>query len=76
MSSGELADATIVFDLDGTLVDTAPDIIRALNETMDLEGLPRQRQRLLPHLHLAHVAAHLSIRSGAPHDPLRRSRAP
>jgi phosphoglycolate phosphatase len=41
MSSGELADATIVFDLDGTLVDTAPDLARALNETMDLEGLPR-----------------------------------
>jgi phosphoglycolate phosphatase len=41
MTSGELADATIVFDLDGTLVDTAPDLVRALNETMDLEGLPR-----------------------------------
>lgn len=41
MSSGELADATIVFDLDGTLVDTAPDLARALNQTMDLEGLPR-----------------------------------
>lgn len=43
MTSGELADATIVFDLDGTLVDTAPDLVRALNETMDLEGLPRAR---------------------------------
>lgn len=41
MTIGELADATIVFDLDGTLVDTAPDLVRALNETMDLEGLPR-----------------------------------
>lgn len=40
MTSGELADATIVFDLDGTLVDTAPDLTRALNATMDLEGLP------------------------------------
>lgn len=40
MKSGEFADATIVFDLDGTLVDTAPDIVRALNETLDLEGLP------------------------------------
>jgi phosphoglycolate phosphatase len=43
MSSGELADATIVFDLDGTLIDTAPDLVRALNETMDLEGLPRAK---------------------------------
>ncbi|HRO03898.1 MAG TPA: phosphoglycolate phosphatase [Terricaulis sp.] len=40
MTSGELADATIVFDLDGTLVDTAPDLVRALNATLDLEGLP------------------------------------
>ncbi len=43
MSSGELADATIVFDLDGTLVDTAPDLVRALNQTLDLEGLPRMK---------------------------------
>lgn len=43
MSIGELADATIVFDLDGTLVDTAPDLVRALNETLDLEGLPRMK---------------------------------
>ncbi len=41
MTTGELADTTIVFDLDGTLVDTAPDLVRALNETLDLEGLPR-----------------------------------
>lgn len=32
---------TIIFDLDGTLVDTAPDLLRALNETMALEGLPQ-----------------------------------
>lgn len=43
MTSGELAGATIVFDLDGTLVDTARDLARALNRTMDLEGLPRVR---------------------------------
>ncbi|MGE0741858.1 MAG: phosphoglycolate phosphatase [Hyphomonadaceae bacterium] len=43
MTSGELADATLVFDLDGTLVDSAPDLVRALNQTMDLEGLPRAR---------------------------------
>jgi phosphoglycolate phosphatase len=32
--------ATIVFDLDGTLVDTAPDLIGALNYVLDREGLP------------------------------------
>ncbi len=30
---------TIVFDLDGTLVDTAPDLISALNFVLDREGL-------------------------------------
>jgi phosphoglycolate phosphatase len=32
---------TIAFDLDGTLVDTAPDLISALNHVLDREGLPR-----------------------------------
>jgi len=31
----------VVFDLDGTLVDTAPDLINALNFVLDREGLPR-----------------------------------
>jgi phosphoglycolate phosphatase len=31
---------TIVFDLDGTLVDTAPDLISALNFILNREGLP------------------------------------
>jgi phosphoglycolate phosphatase len=31
---------TIVFDLDGTLVDTAPDLIDALNFVLDREGMP------------------------------------
>jgi phosphoglycolate phosphatase len=30
---------TVVFDLDGTLVDTAPDLISALNVILDREGL-------------------------------------
>ncbi|MEO1204829.1 MAG: phosphoglycolate phosphatase [Pseudomonadota bacterium] len=32
--------ATIVFDLDGTLVDTAPDLIRATNHVLALKGQP------------------------------------
>src|SRR3954451_7135885 len=32
-----------VFDLDGTLADTAPDLIATLNRIMDREGLPRVR---------------------------------
>ena len=35
-----LAGYTIVFDLDGTLVDTAPDLHRALAVVMQAEGLP------------------------------------
>jgi phosphoglycolate phosphatase len=31
---------TIVFDLDGTLIDTAPDLISTLNLTLGREGLP------------------------------------
>jgi len=31
---------TVVFDLDGTLVDTAPDLINALNFVLGREGLP------------------------------------
>ena len=32
-------DATIVFDLDGTLVDTAPDLTNALNHALKIRGL-------------------------------------
>ena len=40
MATGSLSGATIVFDLDGTLVDSAPDLLRALNQVMDLESMP------------------------------------
>jgi phosphoglycolate phosphatase len=35
-----MAGPTIVFDLDGTLVDTAPDLIATLNTILAREGLP------------------------------------
>ncbi|MDB5453620.1 MAG: gph [Caulobacteraceae bacterium] len=34
-----LAGATIAFDLDGTLVDTAPDLVRAINQVLHEQGL-------------------------------------
>lgn len=36
-----LAGATIAFDLDGTLVDTAPDLVGTLNVLLDQEGIAR-----------------------------------
>ena len=33
------AHASITFDLDGTLVDTAPDLVRVLNEVISVDGL-------------------------------------
>jgi len=35
-----ISSRTVVFDLDGTLVDTAPDLINALNFVLGREGLP------------------------------------
>lgn len=31
---------TVIFDLDGTLIDTAPDLLRALNEVTSADGFP------------------------------------
>src|SRR6476660_9188301 len=38
VSRANLRDATIVFDLDGTLVDTAPDLTNALNDALTRRG--------------------------------------
>jgi len=43
----------LVFDLDGTLADTAPDLIGALNRLLDREGL----ERVAPHSARALVGA-------------------
>ena len=40
MAARRLDGATIAFDLDGTLVDTAPDLIGTLNHLLTAEGLP------------------------------------
>ncbi|MBU1376596.1 MAG: phosphoglycolate phosphatase [Alphaproteobacteria bacterium] len=40
MAANALAGAVIAFDLDGTLVDTAPDLIGTLNVLLKEEGLP------------------------------------
>lgn len=40
MTSSQAASPLIVFDLDGTLVDTAPDLVGALNFVLQREGLP------------------------------------
>lgn len=31
---------TVIFDLDGTLIDTAPDLLRALNAVIEADGFP------------------------------------
>ena len=52
---GSLAGATIAFDLDGTLVDTAPDLIGALNVVLGERGLP----------HVPEAAARVLVGKGA-----------
>ncbi len=42
METAHLNGTTLVFDLDGTLVDTAPDLVRALNHTLALAGCEAQ----------------------------------
>ena len=37
---GALSGAAVIFDLDGTLVDTAPDLVGALNALLGEQNLP------------------------------------
>ena len=46
-----MRDLTIVFDLDGTLVDTAPDLVAATNHVLEHVGLPPvDGESLRPHI--------------------------
>jgi phosphoglycolate phosphatase len=46
-----LRDLTVVFDLDGTLIDTAPDLAAAANHALGLAGLePVSIGELHPHI--------------------------
>jgi len=44
---------TVLFDLDGTLLDTAPDMVAALNAVLDEEGFPQ-----LPFEHIRNHVSH------------------
>lgn len=39
MTGPDLSDSVIIFDLDGTLIDSAPDLTHALNHVLETEGL-------------------------------------
>ena len=56
-----MAGPTIIFDLDGTLVDTAPDLIGTLNVILGREGLPAVPYDLARTL-IGHGARHMIAR--------------
>lgn len=59
-----MRDLTIVFDLDGTLVDTAPDLVAAANHVLEHVGLPPvDDQSLRPYI--GYGARHMIERATA-----------
>lgn len=51
IKSVQLDGATLIFDLDGTLVDTAPDLFATLNHILDQEDLPAAEDGMIrPHI--------------------------
>ena len=50
LSTDSLHGAVVVFDLDGTLVDTAPDLIGSLNVLLEEQGLPLCSVEAVHHL--------------------------
>jgi phosphoglycolate phosphatase len=61
-----MAALTVVFDLDGTLVDTAPDLIETLNVIFGREGLPPLDYAAARNM--IGGGARRMIESGLPHD--------
>ncbi len=48
-----MGSVTVIFDLDGTLVDTAPDLCHALNHVLEQEGYPPLAlEKMRPHVAL------------------------
>jgi phosphoglycolate phosphatase len=60
-----MRDLTLVFDLDGTLVDTAPDLVAATNHVLDHLGLPRVDEATL-RPYVGHGAKHMICRAVGP----------
>ena len=68
------APIAIIFDLDGTLVDTAPDLLAALNAVLVVEGhepiVPKDLRHIVGHGAKA-MFEHALLRTGAPVTPER-----
>lgn len=60
-----MRDLTLVFDLDGTLVDTAPDLVASTNHVMDYLGLPRVDETTL-RPYVGHGAKHMIVKAVGP----------
>jgi len=58
-------DLTLVFDLDGTLVDTAPDLVASTNHVLDHLGLPHVDELSL-RPYVGHGAKHMIERAVGP----------
>lgn len=60
-----MRDLTLVFDLDGTLVDTAPDLVASTNHVLDHLGLPRVDEKALRPF-VGHGAKHMIQKAVGP----------
>jgi len=64
MTRDPLHQASLIFDLDGTLVDTAPDLVRALNAVIEPDGLAPANVETVRHM-VGHGARRLIVRAFA-----------